>query len=167
MRNLDLIVLNNGRAFLTREQFLSETPAGSIALDGAVRGGPFFDEKTVHLNLDHHDAVYRPSTMSTAKQAYFHVKGEFMERLKQLHEQVPVYVNDCDQDVCLATWILDHYRELSGTKSVPLLNRLLDLNDKLDVTGGAFPMDLREQLVRQHNWVFTPYNVLVGSEVRL
>ena len=60
-------VLRSGRFgihFLPRvswnwDQFLENTPEGSIALDGMVRGGPRFDMRTMHVNFDHHDGVVR------------------------------------------------------------------------------------------------------------
>lgn len=63
------------RQTMTWAQFLSETPERSIALDGAVSGGPAWDEKTLHVNFDHHDGVVREATMSTAMQVLFAIKG--------------------------------------------------------------------------------------------
>jgi intein/homing endonuclease len=42
-------------------------------------------------------------------------------------------------------------------QSHPTIGRLLTLTDRLDVTAGAFPMSLDDQLLRVHSWVFKPY----------
>ncbi len=47
-----------------------------------------------------------------------------------------------------------------GTSSHPPVNRLLGLTNWLDITGGAFPMNLDDELLGHHNWVFAPYTDL-------
>ena len=139
---------------MTWEQFLSETPERSIALDGVVSGGPRWDESTLHANFDHHDGVVREATMSTAMQVLFAIKGGLMVRMNGAYN---VYVNDPDQDTSFAVWLLQHHKQFTGVQSHPVINRLLALNDRWDITGGAFPMSLDDSLVRQHCWVFSPY----------
>lgn len=146
------------------QQFLEQTPRNSIALDGMVSGGPRYDHATQHANFDHHSNVVRDATMSTAKQVYFAIKGGIFETFRRNGKaEAQVYVNDPDQDTVLAVWLLDHYNLFNGTQGIPSIHRLLDLNDKLDITGGAFPLNLREKLVRQHNWIFGPYSQLRKS----
>jgi hypothetical protein len=134
-------------------------PGPAIALDGMVTGGPRWDEKTLHVNYDHHDGVVREATMSTAMQVYVAIKGGVMDRLGH----ATVYVNDPDQDTALAVWLLEHHKQFSGVQSHPVISRLLTLTDRWDITGGAFPMDLNDKLVRQHCWVFGPYTDLRKS----
>lgn len=148
------------RVTRTWSEFLTATPHRSIALDGAVSGGPRWDEISLRANFDHHDGVVREATMSTAMQVYFAIKGGLMDRLGS---DVSVYVNDVDQDTALAVWLLQHYRQFDGVQSHPIMNRLLALNDRWDITGGAFPMSLDDQLVRQHCWAFSPYTDLRKS----
>lgn len=147
------------RQTMTWAEFL-QTPPGSIALDGMVTGGPAWDEKTRHVNFDHHEGVVREATMSTAMQVLFAIKGGLMERFGG---HAKVYVNDPDQDTAFAVWLLKHHRQFSGVQSHPVISRLLALNDRWDITGGAFPMSLDDQLVRQHCWVFSPYTDLRKS----
>ena len=145
------------RQTMTWEQFCQETPPGSIALDGMVSGGPRWDERTLHLNLDHHDGVVREATMSTCRQAMFAVKGGLMKRLGGKAE---LWVNDPDQDTALATWILRHHSRFEGTQSHPTINRLLELTDRWDITGGAYPTALDDRTLTTHAWVFDPYTDL-------
>ncbi len=149
------------RESMPREEFLTLAPKNTIALDGIVRGGPFFDERTGHINFDHHDGVVREATASTAMQVYMAIKGGLMHFFG--NSAVNIWMNDTDQDSTLAIWFLLNYKLFEGTQSIPGMNRFLALNDRWDVTGGAFPMNLGDRLVGQHNWVFRPYTDLRKS----
>lgn len=153
--SVDLIV--HPRATLSWAEFLDHTPPRSIALDGYVVGGPRWDEVTLHANYDHHSGVVREATMSTAMQVYFAIKGGLMERFGG---RARAYINDPDQDTTLATWLLRRHALFAGVQSHPAINRLLTLNDRLDVTGGAFPMVLDDEVAETHAWVFDPYTAL-------
>lgn len=157
MEAIEIVVLP--RQTMTWDEFL-QTPPHAVALDGMVTGGPAWDEKTLHANFDHHDGCIREATMSTAMQVLFAIKGGLMQRL---HGRAKIYVNDPDQDTALACWLLKKHRQFTGVQSHPMVNRLLALNDRWDITGGAFPMALDDQLVRQHCWVFGPYTDLRKS----
>lgn len=137
----------------TWSRFL-ETPRCSIALDGMVSGGPTYDPAGLHVNFDHHDGVVREATMSTAMQVYFAIKGGLMRRFAPAE----VFVNDTDQDTALAAWLLAKHKLFEGPSSVPHIQRLLALTDRWDITGGAFPMNLDDVLVEEHNWVFDAYS---------
>jgi hypothetical protein len=152
MHAIEIVVLP--RQSMSWEEFCANTPPCSIALDGMVRGGPRWDEKTLHVNFDHHDHVLREATMSTAMQVYFAIKANLLRRFG---ERARVYVNDPDQDTALACWLLKHFKQFTGTQSHPSISRILTLTDRWDITGGAFPMSLDDQIVRQHSWVFGPY----------
>lgn len=104
--------------------------------------------------------------MATAEQVYMAVKGGLFEGFR--NENGPfanVYINDCDQDTCLAIFILENYKMFEGTNTNPNFNRLLNIDSKLDITGGAFPMNLRDELVKMHEWVMEPYTKLRASGV--
>jgi hypothetical protein len=149
------------RGSMSWDKFQTSFPYGSIALDGVVHGGPNFNPITRHLNFDHHDGVVREATMSTAMQVFFAIKGGLMKaQLANDQAKICVLINDTDQDTSLAVWLLKRYKDFEGTKSIPHINRLLALDDRWDITGGAFPMNLDDQLVRQHTWVFKPYTDL-------
>lgn len=154
------------RESMSWQNFLANTPPGSIALDGLVSdGGPNFNPITRHVNFDHHSGVVREATMSTAMQVYIAIKGGFFTQshFAQGACKTSIYINDTDQDTSLAIWLLFRHKEFEGVKSIPHINRLLALTDRLDITGGAFPMNLDDSVVRQHNWVFRPYTDLRKS----
>lgn len=153
--SIEIVILP--RKSMTWQEFLASTPERSIALDGVVRGGPAWDEKTLHANFDHHDGVVREATMSTAMQVLFAIKGGLMDRMGKACR---LYVNDPDQDTSFACWLFMHHKQFSGVQSHPVISRLLALNDRWDITGGAFPMSLDDTLVRQHCWIFEPYTNL-------
>lgn len=147
------------RESVSRERFMAEAPENTIALDGVVQGGPFFDERTRRVNFDHHDAVVREATMSTAMQVYMAIKGGLM-RLFRDTGGYNIWMNDTDQDSTLAAWLLVNHHLFEGVQSIPHMSRLLSITDRWDITGGAFPMNLQDRIVRQHNWVFRPYTEL-------
>lgn len=153
--SVDLII--EPRVTVSWSEFLRDTAPRSIALDGYVVGGPRWDDATLHANYDHHSGVVREATMSTAMQVYFAIKGGLMERL---NGRARAYINDPDQDTSLATWLLKRHALFMGVQSHPVIGRLLTLNDRLDVTGGAFPMVLDDEVAETHAWVFDPYTTL-------
>lgn len=129
----------------------------AIALDGYVAGGPDWNHSRKLVNFDHHDGVVREATMSTAKQVYFAIKQGFCSWMGPTCD---VYVNDIDQDTVMAIWLLQNHALFEGTGSVPTVSRILELNDRLDITGGAFPMSLTDSTYGTHAWVFQPYTNL-------
>ena len=155
MSKIDLVI--KPRATLDWQAFAREASPRSIALDGIVTGGPRWDEKALLLNLDHHDGCVREATMSTSKQALFAIKGGVMKRFGG---EATLWVNDPDQDTSLATWLLMHHKQFEGVQSHPIINRLLELTDRWDITGGAYPTALDDALLETHAWVFDPYQSL-------
>jgi hypothetical protein len=148
---IDLII--HPRESVTREAFVRDNPRGDVALDGYVRGGPFRDKETLHANFDHHEGVIRAITMSTCMQVYYAIKGRFVERR---NGNFRMHINDPDQDTALATWLLKNHHLFSGSKSHPAISRILELTNKLDITGGTFPMDLSDVTLGQQLWTSTP-----------
>lgn len=152
------------RDSMSWETFLQRAPQRSIALDGFVYGGPNYEPKTHHFNFDHHSGVVREATMSTAMQVFYAIKGGISEELMVDDEiDATIYINDTDQDTAFAVWLLLNYKKFEGVQSIPVINRLLALTDRWDITGGAFPMHLDDELVRRHAWVFKPYTDLRKS----
>lgn len=149
------------RASMNREQFLRRAGRNTVALDGVVLGGPFVDVGRKVVNFDHHDSVVREATMSTAKQVHMAIKLGLMNMFGE--DEIDVYMNDTDQDSTLAAYILVNHKKFEGQQSLPNFNRLMALTDVWDITGGAYPINLDDVVVRQHNWVFGPYNDLRKS----
>jgi len=162
MKIIDLHILP--RETMSWEEFIKNTPKNSIALDGIVRGGPAYDEKTIHINFDHHNNVVREATMSTCKQVYFAIKGGLFKSLMEKEgPRANVYINDIDQDVALSVWELENYKLIEGTQKIVQIEQLIELTDELDITGGSFPKNVDEKLMKQQNWVFGAYNKLRKS----
>jgi hypothetical protein len=67
-----------------------------------------------------------------------------------------VYVNDCDEDVCTAWYLLSHHF-LCAQPMQPRLNRLVSLVDALDATAGAYPFPVDMPALRELAWIFEPY----------
>jgi hypothetical protein len=136
-------------------QFIRETPDYSIGLE-VMDDAPGHIGHRVHF--DHHAGVIREVTMSAAMQAYLAVRqGRLMQKWLQHRRPVPVYVWNADQDVCLAAFILEYHEVLERQHNDPLLRWIVQFNNKIDVCGGLYPVDL-EEVVRNHfTWVFEPY----------
>ncbi len=142
---------------VSREEFAKTHPPFSIALDGYVSGEPFLEtvEQGPYRNFNHHEAVDRSCTSATCEQ----VRRAVILGLYELFQKdgapnASVWVNDCDQDVCLATWILFH-PERAGEAWVRTLAYIEDL---LDMSAGGFPMPDERDLLAEVRWVFEPYS---------
>ncbi len=147
------------RKSYSRAEFEANAPDGSIALDGIVGGGPWWNAKRWVANFDHHEGCVREATMSTCKQVLFAVKGGMMDAMCK-RGPVTIFVNDPDQDTAFASWLLLRHRRFEGVQSHPTINRLLELTDRWDITGGAFPTALDDSVIQTHAWVFDPYTSL-------
>ena len=152
-RYIDLRVAR--RRFENWEHFIATTPEYSIGLE-VIDDTPGCRGNRVHF--DHHCDVIREATMSAAMQAYIAVRqGRLMKRWLARRCPLPVYVWNADQDVCLASFILEYHQLLEQFHSDPLLRWIVQFNNKVDVCGGLYPVDLAE-LVRNHfTWVFEPF----------
>jgi hypothetical protein len=95
--------------------------------------------------------------MSAAMQAYIAVRqGRLMERWLQRRSPIPVYVWNADQDVCLASFVLEYHQLLEASGS-PVLRNIVQFNNKVDICGGLYPVDLNEMVQNHYTWVFEPY----------
>jgi hypothetical protein len=136
------------------QQFIAAVPEYSIGLE-VIDDTPGHRGHYVHF--DHHVGVVREATMSAAMQAYIAVRqGRLMERWLQRRRPIPVYVWNADQDVCLACFILEYHHLLENEGSA-LLRRVVQFNNKIDVCGGLYPVDLKEIVENHFTWVFEPY----------
>lgn len=152
-RSIDLRVVS--QRFEDWQQFVRETPEYSIGVE-VMDDTP--GHVGHHVHFDHHAGVVREVTMSAAMQAYLAVRqGRLMQKWLQHRSPVPVYVWNADQDVCLAIFILEYHELLERLHAEPLLRWIVQFNNKIDVCGGLYPIDL-DELVRNHfTWVFEPY----------
>ncbi len=147
---------------LTWQEFRLTHPAGSIALDGYVGEGPAFDTNGPYLNANHHEGVDRLATLSTAQQILMDTRMGLDKAFTKDGIFAPnVYVNDCDQDVCAAWFLLNN---ISQTKAPsPILNRFINVAGTLDATAGAFPYDRDLRILAELAWVFEPYTMFRAS----
>lgn len=141
---------------LTREQFLSTHEPYAIALDGYVFGEPWLhvEAKGPYRNFNHHEAVDRSCTSATCEQARRAVVLGLYDLFRRNGERTAtLYVNDCDQDVCLSTWILMN----PDRAAEPLVRIVSQIVDLLDMSAGVYPMPQERDLLGQVRWVFEPY----------
>ncbi|MBL4635707.1 MAG: hypothetical protein JKY56_17735 [Kofleriaceae bacterium] len=141
---------------ITREEFLETHPPFSIALDGYVMGEPFLaiGDDGPYRNFNHHEAVDRSCTSATCEQVRRAIALGLYDLYKgERGPRATVFANDCDQDVCLATWILFNPKR----SSEPWVRTLAYIEDLLDMSSGGFPMPDERDLLGEIRWVFEPY----------
>jgi hypothetical protein len=145
---------------LSWEEFIQTKPPYSIALDGYVDSKSEFDFNGPYLNLDHHSGVKRLITRSTCSQVYLAiVLGLFKLFQKNNRPHANIYVNDCDQDVCLSYWLLKNSDKVFNLSVQDNIARLIIGEDFLDATAGSFPIDLTRDTMQQSFWIFEPYTI--------
>ena len=149
------------RKILTWEEFCKSSPPYSIALDGYVRGPYRFqstEEVGPRVNFNHHEDVDRLSTLCTAAQVHINIKSGFFEAFSRRGiPRANIYVNDPDQDVSTAVWLLRNHERISGERSEPRIEMLVNILNRLDVTGGCYPINPTNRVLREFDWVFEPY----------
>ena len=140
--------------------FTDQEPVHSIALDGFVPEGPRFKGRGPWANFNHHEEVSRLETRATCAQVLIALRQGLMTAFEPQHTSL--YVNDCDEDVCLSVFLLRNH-ELATTNENPLLNRLVFMEDMLDTTGGAYVFSDTLESLHQLLWVFEPYHEFRAS----
>lgn len=136
------------------------SPAHSIALDGYVPEGPRFDPYGPWANFNHHEGVSRLETRATCAQVLIAARQGLMNAFDPT--KTHIFVNDCDEDVCLSVFILRNH-ELAAARENPLLNRLVSMEDMLDTTGGAYAFKESLTSLQQLLWIFEPYHEFRAS----
>jgi hypothetical protein len=141
---------------VTRTQFLRTHPPYSIALDGYVFGEPWLaiEPGGPYRNFNHHETVDRSCTSATCEQAR---RAVILGLYDLFHREgartATLWVNDCDQDVCLSTWILMN-PDRAGEPLVRVISQIVDL---LDMSAGVYPMPHERDLLGEVRWAFDPY----------
>lgn len=139
------------RESVTWKQFCNSTAPHAVALDGYVTDGPRIDFVGRRVNFNHHDGVARWATRATCAQVALALRTGLPDLLGN---NFAIFVNDCDEDVCLAVWLL---RNQAAAHAPSALNRILGVEDLLDTTGGFSPLDPRAPILGQIAWIFAPY----------
>jgi hypothetical protein len=143
------------KRFENWDAFVREAPEYSIGVE-VMDDTPGNRGHWVHF--DHHAGVIREATMSAAMQAYIAVRqGRLMDRWLEHRCPVPVYVWNADQDVCLTAFVLEYHELLERAGGSPLLRWIVQYNNKIDVCGGLYPVNLDELVANHFTWVFEPY----------
>lgn len=145
------------RKVYTWEEFKAKKPPYSIGLDGFIDAPIMRDSKGPYANFDHHSVSDRLATRSSAEQVHMEINlGLFDTFRKDGIPHAQVWVNDPDEDTCLAWWLLKN-NELVKNHAAPRINRLVYCEDRLDCTAGAYPFgDI--SIRRKMAWIFQPYN---------
>jgi hypothetical protein len=134
--------------------FCNRYPPFSIALDGFVAGGPKFDPKGPHINFNHHERVDRMSTRATCSQVLVAIRQGLFDCFKP--QKTIAWADDCDEDVCLAVFLLRHPQMVAQVMN-QRLNRLVSIEGLLDSTAGAYPFPKNLPALEELAWVFKPY----------
>lgn len=133
--------------------FIKEYLGNSIALDGFVYGRPQFEPKGPYVNFNHHEEVDRLATRATCEQVLLAIRQGLF---KTFTGDINVFVNDCDQDVCVALFLLSNHHLVVNTMN-PIINRLVTMEGFLDCTAGAYPYPVDLPILEELAWVFEPY----------
>jgi len=145
------------RKVYTWRDFKKHAPQFSIALDGIVEDVTMREPNGPYANFDHHKKVDRIGTRSTSEQVHMEINLGLFDTFRD--DGIPkanVFVNDPDEDTCLAVWLLRNHERVVG-HAEPLINRLVYCEDRLDCTAGAYPFGDTE-MRRKMAWIFHPYN---------
>ncbi len=148
---------------LSWEQFCAVTGPFAVALDGYAACGPRFDPHGPRVNFNHHEEVDRLATRATCAQVLLALRQGFWDCFHDsMGRRADVYCNDCDEDVCLAWFLLKH-SDFAEIAINPALNRLVTIEDLLDATTGAYPYPPDLPTLGEVAWVFEPYRQLRRS----
>lgn len=142
---------------MTGAEFRKMHPPFAVALDGYVGEGPWVDLDGPYANFNHHEGVYRPATRATCGQVLVEIRQGLFDTFRDENgPRLDAYVNDCDEDVCTAWFLLKHHHMVLHAMN-PTLNRLVAMEDMLDTTAGAYPYPKDLPALRELAWVFDPY----------
>lgn len=142
---------------MSGETFKKMAGPFSVALDGFVNEGPWFDPDLPCKNFNHHEGVSRLDTRATCAQVLMSLRQGFFKRFRDATGPMAhIYANDCDEDVCMS-WFLLKNHAITQQALNPSLNRLVHMVDMLDTTAGAFPFPEDMPSLRGLAWVMEPY----------
>lgn len=130
----------------------------SIALDGFVCDETKFDETRRIANFNHHEKANRLATSATCGQVKRAIDMGLIDffRDEKNEKHINVYVNHCDEDCCLSYYLLEN-SHICGVSSNPILNRLVFIEDVLDSTAGAYPINKDSVILEEIAWIFEPF----------
>lgn len=141
----------------TPEEFIRLTQRFSIGLDGIVYGASWWDFLSKHANINHHGFDQSPNVRATCEQVYVNIVQGLFQAFKNGNDvHLAIYVNDCDEDVCLAIFLLLH-RKMIGLEDNGKLRRLVETEGKIDAFGGTYRISLKSKIWGELAYIFEPY----------
>ena len=125
---------------LTWNEFLEKAPNHSIALDGYVSDETRFLPHRAMANINHHENVSRLATRCTASQIKLNTSMNMLDMFRNEHGEIEmnIFVNDCDEDVCLSYFLLKN-ASMSKLTNNPALNRLVFFRGYAGFDIGSLP----------------------------
>lgn len=129
----------------------------SVALDGFVYAPPCFDPGGPYINFDHHNGPPRASMLCTAAQVLVAIRDGLLETfMPNINEEVRVWMNDCDPDVCLSWYAFSHVG-IVQQRVTPAIHRLFGHVQDMDKSSGLLDVPRDLPIVGQCAWIFDPY----------
>ncbi len=154
------LMMRPNDAPMSWKRFVEQSEGYSVAIDGYVSEGP--NEVQTGLdgprqNFNHHEGVYRLAALATCQQALMAIRMGFFDTFRDKDgRRVNIYANDCDEDVCGATFCLTQSHLVEGTIN-PAINRYMSVTGIMDATGGAYPLPPDLPYLEEHTWTLEPY----------
>ncbi|MEA3248816.1 MAG: hypothetical protein U9Q03_00465 [Patescibacteria group bacterium] len=157
-RETDVRIIAEPGKQVTWKEFKVQYPGPAISLDGHCKAQTLFSKDKLHINLNHHGKREHDSTavLATCAQALRLVRDGhlYLKFCRNGRPYAHVYINDCDQDVCLATFILLR----PSLVNRPKLRLLVELEERLDSTAGLYVPDKKQaEMLGEVAWIFEPY----------
>ncbi len=144
----------------TWEDFLKHCGPYAIALDGRVIGPTKRDFDLPAVNLNHHEGVDRTSTAVTSEQVLTEIRlGLFNTFKKDGKPFVKLFVEDCDEDVSTSVALFEMYCEDPKLLDNWKVNQLVEIENRLDMSAGMYPMNHELETLAQLRWVYEPYRL--------
>ena len=159
------LVIKPQQNSISYDQFESESPAHSVAVDGYVDGMTRKDTLTPRMAFDHHHAN-RLYTRNTAAQIWMEIRQGLTEVFRDEAGvcKFIAHVSNCDEDDSSSVLLLrEPHLVLRDTRR--RLEKLIDLMDKIDTTCATYPMNLSDPDVQAVFWITDPYREATQSKV--
>lgn len=145
------------------DEFSVNAESHSVAIDGYVEGPIQRELVRKVINLNHHERVDRSSTLATCQQALFELRRGLFGAMQQDGDfKAKILMNDCDEDVCTTVFVLKH-PEFCAKIDNPALNRLVEMEGIMDVTGGFYPWPQSYPSLTEFFWVYQQYHEFRNS----
>lgn len=145
------------RRSLSWDEFRTQMPLRSIAIDGFVDHPPEYDFGSLHFNFDHHRGIPRTAMLCTAEQVREAIHDGILDLLMPTgQEVVHVWMLDNDPDVALSKYALEFPWNVRSRVS-PAVNRLFGHVGLMDKRNGLVDIPSGLPIVGQVAWMFEPY----------